>query len=98
MRTETSPRMSMISYQESDQNIITVKVKCNFDEDFIELDINKGMSFEKFKATCLEELENHYVLPVVKIRKLPNVLMRDDRDMGRLKDNQEIEFVFAKRN
>ena len=43
-------------------------------------------------TACCEELEVAAV-DVAKIRKLPNVLVRKDRDVQRMRDGQELEIV-----
>ncbi len=76
---------------------ITIKVRAETDQDFIEMDIDSmNTSFDEFKATCLGEMERFEQsgLVVDRVRKLPNVLIRNTRDVKRLRDGQEIEFVF----
>lgn len=76
--------------------MITIRIKCNFDEDFIEVDIDKlSTDFESFKKICLSELDQSMSGSLVKIRKLPNILIRNSKDIRRLKNEQEIEFVFS---
>ena len=83
----------------SDDAVITIKVKTEHESDFIEMEIDRSnMSFDEFKIACVAELDDilDKTLPVVKIRKLPNILIRNTRDIKRLKNNQEIEFIFEK--
>ena len=47
-------------------------------------------------TACCEELEVAAV-DVAKIRKLPNVLVRKDRDVQRMRDGQELEVVLTQR-
>ncbi len=49
-------------------------------------------TYESLLKGCAEELE---VEPshIAKIRKLPNILVRRDRDVQRLRDGQEMEVV-----
>ena len=49
-------------------------------------------SYEALLRACAEEIEAD-VSQVAKIRKLPNVLVRRDRDVQRLKEGQELEIV-----
>ena len=80
----------------NDQNIITIKIRVHKQEDFVEIDIDRNLSFEKFKQICIDELEiENEDLPIVKIRKLPNVLIRKTQDIKRLKNDQEIEFLLS---
>ena len=88
---------NMISnHSQNRSEIVTIRVKANTDEDFIEIDIDKmNLDFETFKNICRKELD-HIDLKksIFKIRKLPNVLIRNTNDIKRLKMDQEIEFVF----
>jgi hypothetical protein len=77
-------------------SMITIRLKANTDEDFIEIDIDKAeTSFDVFKEICRKEL-NHVddFKSIFKIRKLPNILIRNTNDVRRLKNEQEIEVVF----
>lgn len=76
---------------------ITIRVRSNFDEDFIEIDIDKqNLDFEMFKKVCQAELEGiNENFRIYKIRKLPNILIRNTNDIKRLQNEQEIEFVFV---
>lgn len=80
------------------QEMITVRIRSNFDQDFIEIDIDKqNLDFEVFKKMCLNELiDMNDNLKIEKIRKLPNILIRNTNDIKRLKNEQEIEFEFTK--
>jgi hypothetical protein len=77
--------------------IITIRVKSSTDEDFIELDIDKlNIDFEAFKDLCRKELDHIDVRRTIfKVRKLPNILMRNSSDVRRLKNEQEIEIIFV---
>ena len=50
------------------------------------------VTYPSLIAACCEELEVAST-DMVKIRKLPNVLIRKDRDVQRMKDGQELEVV-----
>ncbi len=93
----TSIVESDLATSSSDIEIITIKVRAHGDEDFVELDIDKRMTFDQFKTACVNELD-HITngSPVFKIRKLPNVLIRKTADVKRLKQEQEIEFIFGR--
>lgn len=81
----------------SDADIITIKARAHGDEDFVELDIDKRMTFVEFKAACISELDHiEKDAPVLKIRKLPNVLVRKTADIKRIKPDQEIELILGK--
>lgn len=51
-----------------------------------------SLTYEALLKACAEEIEVE-ISQVAKIRKLPNVLVRRDRDVQRLKEGQELEVV-----
>ena len=72
------------------QTGISIKVRYfKKDEDFIEVDV-PSLTYQSLLSSICEELE---LAPsnVTKIRKLPNVLVRKDRDVCKLKEGQELE-------
>ncbi len=70
---------------------ITLKLRVHSDVDFIEFDVDTTtLSFTGFKQLCATELQID-AENIEKIRKLPNVLIRNDNDIRRLKTDQEIE-------
>lgn len=82
-------------------DVVTIRVKTNLDDDFIEVDLDRlNTDFNRFKEICIRELQdcvhigNDYILQ--KIRKIPNILIRNTNDIRRLKNEQAIEFVFVK--
>ena len=69
---------------------ISVKVRLFKDgEDFIEVEV-PSLTYQSLLLSVCEELE---LAPskVTKIRKLPNVLVRKDKDVCKLKEGQELE-------
>ena len=62
------------------------------DSDFVEVEVPPSLSYSSLLESCCEELE---LTPegVAKIRKLPNVWIRKDKDVQRLKDGQELEVI-----
>ena len=52
----------------------------------------RPVTYMALLAACCEELELSSS-DVAKIRKLPNVLIRKDKDVQRMKDGQELEVV-----
>jgi len=50
------------------------------------------MTYPTLLRACCEELEIS-VSDVVKIRKLPNVWVRKDRDVQRMREGQELEII-----
>ncbi len=73
--------------------LITLKIRLESDRDFIEIDFDRSnTSFEQFKSILANELQlGDDGRGIVKIRKLPNVLVRNDKDIERLRNEQEIE-------
>ena len=72
-----------------------ILVKCrianSIEEDFVEVEV-PSLTYEALLQSCCDELE---VEPgaVAKIRKLPNTLVRKDKDVMRLHELQELELV-----
>ena len=66
--------------------------------DFIEVDIDiERCTFEEFKFILSRELQiDTQELYVSKVRKLPNTIVRNDRDIMRLKEGNEIEFILSR--
>ena len=77
----------------SSSSSLQVKVRvCGSGEcDFVEVEVG-ALTYPALVAACCEELELT-TTDVAKIRKLPNVLVRKDRDVQRMKDGQELEVV-----
>jgi hypothetical protein len=78
-------------------NIIAVRFRANTDEDFVEIDLDKeNTSYDEFKNILFHELSHiDRKLSINKIRKLPNILIRNTSDIRRLKNEQEIEVFFS---
>ncbi len=73
----------------------TIKIRDIDEIDFIEIDLDtENTTIEKFKEIIKYELELNF--EILKIRKLPNILIRNNKDIQRLKDDQEIEIIFKK--
>lgn len=70
-------------------------VKCRIansgEEDFVEVEVPL-LSYAALLQSCCEELEVESTA-VAKIRKLPNTLVRKDKDVMRLHSLQELELV-----
>ena len=71
--------------------LLKVRVAGSSDSDFVEVELCL-LSYQALLRVCCEELE---VQPsdVLKIRKLPNVWVRKDRDVQRMREGQELEVV-----
>ena len=77
--------------QETSILLLKVRVSPSCEEDFVEFEL-KERSFSALMHECCTELSQN---PdnVLKIRKLPNVLVRKDKDVQRLLNGQELELV-----
>ena len=77
----------------TDANSLMVKCRIaeNGDNDFIEVEVAPP-TFTNLLQICCEELQINADC-VYKLRKLPNVVMRNDKDVLRLVPYQEIELV-----
>ena len=82
-----SPQMS----QAETQFLVKVRLSEVDDEDFVEVELS-SLTYQSLLAGICDEFE---LTPsdVAKIRKLPNVLVRKDKDVQRLKVGQELEVV-----
>lgn len=76
--------------------LINVKIRDSEELDFIEVDLDIGnTTFDLFKEIVYKELEYEKKdAEILKVRKLPNVLIRNTNDIRRLKEDQEIEIIF----
>ncbi|KAI6655168.1 Ankyrin repeat domain 40 [Oopsacas minuta] len=74
---------------------VKVRIAENEETDFIELDIDvEGISFEEFRFILCQELQiNTKQQSVKKIRKLPNTIVRNEKDIKRLKEGTEVELI-----
>lgn len=74
-----------------------MRVANSTEQDFIEIEIEKTrLNFDYVLSTICRELS---VNPstVHKLRKLPNTIVRKDKDVHRLVDFQELELVLTNR-
>lgn len=77
--------------------VLKVRVANSVEQDFIELEIEKNrLSFEYVLSTICREL-NVNPSVVHKLRKLPNTIVRKDKDVLRFVDFQELEVVLSNR-
>ena len=76
--------------------MLKVRVANSVETDFIEIEIDRNeRTFSNLMLTCCREL-NCEPETVVKLRKLPNTIVRKDKDVWRLTDFQELELVLQK--
>lgn len=71
--------------------LLKLRVNGSGEADFYEVEL-PSLTYEALLKVCAEEIEVE-VLQIAKIRKLPNILVRRDRDVQRLKEGQELEVV-----
>lgn len=75
--------------------VLKVRIANCGDPDFIEIELQKNeLTFARLVKICCEEL-NTSPNQISKIRKLPNTILRKDKDVQRLTDYQEIELVLS---
>lgn len=71
--------------------LLKLRVQGSQESDFIEMEV-PSLCYQSLLKSCAEELEVE-VSRIAKIRKLPDVLIRNDCDVKRMKSGQEIEVV-----
>lgn len=82
----------------SPELVLKVRIARTNDSDFIEVELNRNkLTYQALVEKCCEELEVD-AKDVVKVRKLPNTIMRKDKDVQRLSDFQELEIVVQRRS
>ena len=71
--------------------MVKVRISGSGESDFVEVEV-PSLSYSALLKCCCEELE---VSPheITKIRKLPNVWVRKDKDVQRMKEGQELEVI-----
>ena len=75
--------------------VLKVRVAHAAETDFIEIELEMAnRTFDNLMAVMCRELEVDETL-VHKIRKLPDTIIRKDKDIQRLKDFQELELVLT---
>lgn len=73
--------------------VVKVRVCNSEDTDFVEIEV-LDLKYQTLLEICAMELEID-VTSIAKIRKLPDILVRKDRDVQRMKSGQELEVVLA---
>lgn len=71
--------------------LVKLRISGSGETDFYEVEL-PSLSYEALLKACAEEIEVE-VSQIAKIRKLPNIMVRRDRDVQRLKEGQELELV-----
>ncbi|KAL1778579.1 hypothetical protein HispidOSU_002807 [Sigmodon hispidus] len=78
--------------------VLKVKIQNSKENDFIEIELHRQeLSYQKLLQVSCCELGIHPD-QVEKMRKLPNTLLRKDKDIQRLQDFQEIELLVKSGN
>jgi len=74
--------------------VLKVRVADSDEKDFYEIDVRRGstLTFDLLMSAVCDEL-NVDRANVRKLRKLPDTIIRKDRDVERLRDFQELELV-----
>ena len=75
--------------------MLKARIAYSDERDFIEVEMNRNnLTFDALMLLLTRELgvERHLVY---KIRKLPNTIVRKDKDVKRLQDLQELELVLT---
>ena len=79
----------------SSERVLKVRVANSHEKDFIEVDVSWQIAFDQLVTLMRTELALDAQAIVQKVRKLPNTIVRNDRDVQRLRDYQELELVLA---
>ncbi|GLH11326.1 hypothetical protein R5R35_001454 [Gryllus longicercus] len=80
---------------QNEEIVLKVRLANTGDPDFIEVEIpRKELTYSRLLRVCCEELGVN-ATQVLRIRKLPDTLVRKDKDVQRFQDFQEIEMVVA---
>lgn len=77
--------------EDPDVGEFILKIREGGEQSFIECELK-----EKTLSSLLNLISEEFCLPeenIAVLRKLPNVLIRNDKDVNRLKSNTEIEFI-----
>ena len=68
-----------------------VRVAGSGESDFVEVEV-PSLSYQALLRACCEELEVG-TSDVIRLRKLPNIWVRKDRDVQKMREGQELEVV-----
>ncbi|XP_063438276.1 ankyrin repeat domain-containing protein 40-like [Mytilus trossulus] len=93
----TQQKTTAPTMQGLNENELVLKIRVAYldDRDFIEVEMDKSnLTYESLKSVLCKELGVERRL-INKIRKLPNTILRKDKDVQRLCDFQELEVVLT---
>ena len=82
--------------QSLEELVLKLRIANSEDEDFLEVDLDRSnLTFENLVSVCCDELciETNNIK---RIRKLPNTIVRNDKDVKRLLPLQELEVVLKR--
>eukprot|EP00914_Ancora_sagittata_P016027 GHVO01031994.1.p1 GENE.GHVO01031994.1~~GHVO01031994.1.p1 ORF type:complete len:268 (-),score=33.53 GHVO01031994.1:84-887(-) len=78
-----------------DELVIKIRIAKGAEPDFIEVELDrKRLTYENLMSTMCSELQVNRTL-VQKIRKIPDTVVRKDKDVRRFHDFQELELVLT---
>ncbi|XP_072028827.1 ankyrin repeat domain-containing protein 40-like [Amphiura filiformis] len=81
-----------------DELVLKVRIANAQDTDYIEIELDRlQLTFANLIHTCCQELQVESS-SVLKISKLPNTILRKDKDVMRLVDFQELELVIQRKS
>ena len=76
--------------------VLKIRVADSHERDFYEAELSRArMTYDQLMTVMCSELQVDRHI-VAKIRKLPDTVIRKDKDVQRLKDFQELELVLAR--
>jgi hypothetical protein len=75
--------------------VLKIRIANSGDPDFIEVELPRTeLSYSRLLRVCCEEL-GISANQIIRVRKLPDTLVRKDKDVQRFQDFQEVEVVTA---
>jgi len=80
------------------ERVLKVRVANSDEKDFIEIDIPRQIAFDELVTLMRSELAVDDKAVLQKVRKLPDTIVRNDRDVQRLRDYQELELVLVRKS
>lgn len=93
----TNNSSSVSTPPQPDELVLKVRIAQDLEDDFIEVELQRPaeLTYYSLLSLCCKELSIDSPQTVLKIRKLPNTLIRKDKDVTRLQMFQEIELVLS---
>lgn len=89
--SSSSRQQQQKHHDQSRSLLVKVRISGSGESDFVEVEV-PSLSYPSLLKSCCEELE---LVPheIAKIRKLPNVWVRKDKDVQRMREGQELEII-----